>query len=78
MAITYVSKFGLPAQCTGLTDLGSRVSELFSYKSSALWHFLQCSEHRQACQLGENLTSYFIPPFFQKARENLCWSLGVF
>lgn len=61
MAITYVSNFGLPAQCTRLTDLGSRMSVLFSHKPSILWQFLQRAEQRQACQFVEYIIPIFCP-----------------
>lgn len=76
-AITYVSKFGLPAQCTRLADLGSRMSELFSCKSSIIWQFLQCSERRQACQLVENLLPIF-SPFLSRSKGKLMLESGGF
>lgn len=75
-AITYVSKFGLPAQCTRLTDFGSRVLELFSYKSTVLWQFLHCSEHRQACQLGQILLP-ILSPFLSRSKGKLMLESGV-
>lgn len=63
MAIAYVMNFCLPAQCTGLIDLGSSTQVLFSHKSSTLWQFLQCSKQKQACQLVEYIPPDFFLPF---------------
>lgn len=70
MVITYVSKFGLPAQCTRLTDLGSRMLVLFSDKPSVIWQFLQCSKQRQACQFVEYVLPIFCP-FLSRSKGKL-------